>query len=329
MLNPTEKQQLENYLKQIERHLQQISVTDRSDILLELNSHIQESLSHQSLDQVLKALGDPQLVANRYLLAKGVKPIPPKRHKWLKALTLTTVAVLSLAIIAVVLVIKSFTPLISVNEKTGRVVILGGMIDIDESAGKVSLGKGLIDIQDDDGDFIKNFEVNFKSSSQKIEGLRPVNKDQEVLIDASNTKMAFQPSKDENLYYRCKGVGGDPQFNTKDFIYEDKAKDNKLVFHFKGSPLANNKCVFEVPRDIPLNVDIDNGKIRFQELAQQLHVKMNNGKIEFISHPSAKYQIQAKVNNGVVYGEENLSQDPSGYPIDIQVNNGVIGFKRE
>lgn len=148
MTNEQINYRLESYLRELDKSLAQIPMAERSDIILELNGHITESLKTKSIDEVLNALGKPDQVANRYLLERGLQPIPKKRGGCFKWGCLGVVAFFLVLILAIVLLVRGFFPLIQVNDKEERVRILGGLIDVDGVKETVKIG-GLIDVVDD------------------------------------------------------------------------------------------------------------------------------------------------------------------------------------
>jgi uncharacterized membrane protein len=139
---PLDRRRLEGWLRQLENALQDVSVVDRSDIVMELHTHIRESYERgdRSLEEILSGLGEPAHVANRYRVDRGMQPVdipkPQSRlvgfFKWVTIgllgwLTITTIFVIVMLIFA-----AQFLPLVQVDEKAGRVKILGGMIDVKE-----------------------------------------------------------------------------------------------------------------------------------------------------------------------------------------------------
>ena len=318
MLTEKDEQTLDEYLSKIESKLKGISVANRSDILLELDSHIKESLSSgdQSLKTILSALGDPTLVANRYLLAKGAKPVPPKKHTWLKALGLGTLAVFSLFLIAIIMLIKSFSPVLSINEETGRVIVLGGLIDVNGKDSKFSIGKGFINVEGDDMD------LEFNTFEQKFAGTIELKKEASLDIRGQNGKLNFQPSPNSALTYRCKvgGVGG----KVKEVDIIDQKSKDRIVFNMGSNILTGAKCSFLVPKALGLNVELGNGKINFENLQQNIFAKINNGKINFEKSPKTAYNFDAQVTTGSIKGLTETDRNSRGYKVDLKIINGKI-----
>lgn len=329
MNNQKAQQRLNDYLKQIEDALSEISVADRSDILLELNSHISERLENgdQDIDQILAALGSPQQVANRYLLDRGIQPIPPKRFSWLKAFTLGTVGVLALCVIAMVMVIRSFTPLISVNEEEGRVVILGGMIDVNEKEGKVSLGKGLIKV-DEKGTSNMEFDIDFdidEGEGKSLAGDVETAAKKRVVIRGQNVKFEVTPSQSKLLTYNCK-VGGLGSTDNVTTILDTSSK-TEISFELPNDILKASKCKFRVPEKLEVKVDAGNGKVILEDLRQDVFVKLANGKVRFEKEPKTSYRFETKIQSGKVVGLNDSdfnNSDQKAYKIHLEATNGKI-----
>ena len=71
---------LENYLTALDSALKPLSISDRADIVTEIKSHVMSALEREperALDAILAALGEPETVANRYLIERGQKPSKP------------------------------------------------------------------------------------------------------------------------------------------------------------------------------------------------------------------------------------------------------------
>jgi uncharacterized membrane protein len=71
---------LEGYLAKLETVLGPFSASDRAEIIMEIKSHVLAALDRDpnaSMDSILAALGEPETVANRYLMERGMKPTKP------------------------------------------------------------------------------------------------------------------------------------------------------------------------------------------------------------------------------------------------------------
>lgn len=323
MFDRKTQQKLNDYLREIEIALGEISVAERSDILLELDGHIRESLEKggQSIDQILEALGSPQQVANRYLLSKGIQPVKPRGFPWFKAIGLTTLGVMSLTVIALVLLIRSFSPILHVDEEAGRVVILGGLIDVNEKEGKVSLGKGKLQLNGQE----VNFKVDFEGNTQEFDGVLNSQGKSKLNVSGTNGKFKFETSESKDIEYSCEVANIGDTINLDNIIVTDRK--GEIDFQFSDNLFSGAKCDLIVPKGLDLKVELGNGKLVFDELQQNASLKLDNGMVEFFRHPEVAYSFKTRLKRGAIAGlgkEDYNNKDPKAYKIDIEATNGKI-----
>ena len=291
------QKKINEYLQSIEKCLDGINVTDRADILMELNSHIQDSYdrSDQDVAAILKALGEPHQVANRFLIARGLKPVKPSRKPLLGKIALGFMGLSALALIALVLFIRSFFPLLEVNEEEGRVVILGGMIDVDEKNGKVSLGKGLIKVEDAEIQFDRKVTLMTDQSIRVMEfrGNHTAKGQESLSFRATNGKLKLVRSEGENIEYKCElsALTGE-QLNANDFIY---AKDKVVNFNFDQGILSGAECKIQVPEGLAAKVHLTNGALELSNLTENVDAEITNGKIKFKRDEKTSYAFNTWV----------------------------------
>jgi uncharacterized membrane protein len=123
---------IDHYLLKLERTLAPFPASDRAEILVEIKSHVLSALEHDSnasVESVLTALGEPETVANRYLMERNLKPIRPPVSpiaKWIVVGFLGTFAMTVLLILGLAF---KFTPFFKIDGE--HLTILGGLIEID------------------------------------------------------------------------------------------------------------------------------------------------------------------------------------------------------
>lgn len=320
--------QLDAYLKKIETALDKIPVADRADILMELHSHITDSTASQSLDEVLKALGEPHHVANRYLIARGVQPLPPPKKPVLRWVFGTFGVLALLTMIMVVVVIRSFFPILEVDEKNGRVRILGGMVDVDEESGRVSIGKGLLKIDADDaGVQVYSSKNRLETSTNRVrmDGHFKANDFKKLKIKANNAKLEVTSQAGASeLHYQCKALQKKPGAT----LGELHKLNPKGVLEFDlTSGLLGSDCEFSLPGSIAIEATLDNGKIEFNELLQDVDASISNGKIEFNRAAGAKYTFDTRVSVGSIQGMDagvSTPKAPGVHSAKLVVGNGKI-----
>lgn len=301
--------QLESYLSVLDKSLGQIPVSARAEIITEINSHVMEAKERDpkaTTDSVLKALGEPETVANRYLMERGLKPIKTSRGgsimKWLTIGFLGTFALICLTI---TVIIWRFTPLISVDEKTDRVVLLGGMIDVNGKEGKIRIGDK--DYSDFGGDDRKTSK---SSGHQTIDTSRF----KTVQIPFANGKISLKTSIDSSVHWDCKfdGPHGSGQLMEKAGV---------MAFDFGNR--ANVKCEIQIPKKIKSEVEGSNGKIDLEQPQGDVEVRLTNGKVSMTPANGLRYHYDLRVKRGLV-AVFSSSDDPKAIQIKMDIVNGAI-----
>ena len=135
---------IENYMSQLDQYLSHIPATEKAEIILELNSHIQDTLSsgNKTVEEVLSNLGTPEEAARKHLEERGLNFVAPRNSggrsdtgKWL---TITFLGTMGLLMVFSIFIMFFFSPLVEVREEEGRVRLLGGLINVQEDMSKNS-----------------------------------------------------------------------------------------------------------------------------------------------------------------------------------------------
>ena len=296
---------LEGYLTALDKALSMISVSDRADILTEIKSHIlaaQEKNPDQSTASLLAAMGDPEVVANRYLLERGLKPHKHGRTSVVKWLTIGFLGTFGIACAAVVLLIWKLSPLISVDEKNERVQILGGLIDVDGRAEKVKIGKGWT---------IDGMEASKFDGAKKLTA-----QTKEIRIPFSNAKLTVGASTDGQIHWNCQVVGTPGQ---------TVATEAAGIFTLNLEKAMGAECDIQLP-SLKSTIHGANGKVDLVRPQSELDVNMANGKVAIEQDQAKQYKFDLTVANGKV--ETFNSSDAIG-AIAIKVNLGNGEISRE
>lgn len=319
----TQNPKLENYLSALDKALGQIPIGDRADIITEIKSHVLDAMEkdpNNSIDNILSSLGEPQVVANRYLMERGLKTVKPSRAgtivKWLVIGFLGTVSILTLFVI---ILIWKFTPIIKVSEDSGRVEILGGMINVSGEHNMIPgmhgprgpMHHGIPKIPGmHNFHFLKNF-----SDSVAVEGTKDIDrkKTDEVQIKFENGKVDITSSSDNKLVWKCRA--------EKDAnIVEQSGKKIKIDM----GKLDDGICSFSIPEKLKIVVNGENGLLSVAPKFD-LDMKLDNGMVYL--HPfNMEYKFDLKVNNGMITGAERYksSDKKEAFKIKINVEDGMI-----
>ncbi|MBP9709196.1 MAG: hypothetical protein KBD78_16295 [Oligoflexales bacterium] len=303
----TVSEKLELYLMKLEKNLGSVAVSEKAEIITEIKSHILEALDrdkNQSIEAVLASLGEPEMVANKYLLERGLKPTRPPRHPIVKWLTIGFLGTLTIFFAFIAFIVWSFSPLLKVDETTGRVSIMGGMglIDIDGDTGSIKY-------QADSSTVVDKWGSGISFNGDKEIDLL---KTPELKINFNNGDFTFIRSESNKLIWDCKGSKtGD----TADLSEE------RLEMHFKGKKTM--KCTVEVPDKLVLQVSGINGRVQLEGLHTDQFVNLENGQIIFEQDEATEYNVEANVKNGQSEDFESHNNDQA-YKVFLNVKNGQV-----
>ncbi len=298
----TQNNTLNNYLDRLEKSLGQISVSDRAEIILEIKSHIDEAQeAGGNLDEILSSLGEAETVANRYLLERGLATHKAPKHPIVKWLMIGFLGTFGIACLSLIVLISQFTPLIKVDEKEGRVQILGGLIDVQEKGGKFKIGDTVIEHDQE------NFE---------FKGSLPVNSKQKVSMNFNNVKADLATSSDELFHWDCKL---DEESQNKPVV---ASSDTEIVFDL--GEVKGASCKIEIPSQSQSKFIGKNGKVTYIEPKFGVDLELNNGKVSFSLDKNKGYVSDFSITNGTK--PENLySNDKLGaVHLQAKVTNGKI-----
>ena len=297
---------LETYLSQLDRALQPIATSDRADIVTEIKSHVLDAIERDgeaSLPKILEALGEPEAVANRYLLERGLKPGPPARTPMVKWLTLGFLGTLALSMIFAVVVLWKFSPVVTVDGENDRVSILGGLVDIDGKAGKVKIGGGMTVGGDIGG-----------GDSRVIAGDRTLDAaTKEITLPFRNANIEMEATKEKRLAWECRVRGkGEAGKLTEG--------GGKLKLDFSA---VDADCELKVPAGPKVILSAANGDLRIERPQGEVEVKLDNGQVRLEPDPGRRYRYDLKVANGHAEGFES-SDARDAIRVAVAVGNGSI-----
>jgi len=294
---------LENYLSTLDRILRPVPASERADIVMEIKSHVLSALERDpqaSTESILAALGEPETVANRYLMERGLKPAKPPISPVVKWIVLGGLGCLGLLVAGIVALIFAFSPILKVNEEKGKVVLLGGLIDIDEAKGKVKIG---------DAEFTGGEGMPFSGEAE-------IAAKGKVIVRLSNGRLEFKTSDDNKLRWNCHGQKDDVAP-----LISATAEGHTLDM----SALRGARCDLSVPKDSALTAEARNGRINLDAPLFDVNAKLDNGRFSINPEADARYAYEFKVKNG--RADEAVSAADPQYRIRAEVGNGKISLE--
>ncbi len=271
----------EYYLRQLDQYLHALPVSQRAEIITEIKSHIQESLEKdekRGIESVLNDLGAPRVVAERYLLAKGLRPsVQSRPGRVLKWLAIGTVAVFALIFVGGMWTIWHFSPIIHVDESKGHVSLFNGLIDVNEAVGKVKVG----DIEINGA---MNEDFTNSSGDENVDASVKL-----IKIPFNTAKLEINYSEDESVRWRCKSIGGSGP----------KAETSAGVMNFSLDALALATCTISLPKGLAAEFKGINGHMEVKSPHEAMKISLVNGKVNIKPDPERTYDFDVKVTNGL------------------------------
>ncbi|MEC9284241.1 MAG: DUF1700 domain-containing protein [Bdellovibrionota bacterium] len=306
---------VESYLSALERELQNLSTSERAEIILEIKSHIQESIEHEGakIEDVLKDLGTPKDVATKYLVDRGISWKPNSSStgasvavgifKWL---TIGFISMMGFIALMVFMVFKQFSPFVDVNEEMGKVKLFGGMINVDEKI-----------MENFDGDF--DIEIS-ESAQHKFErnfAFEPGIKIETIRVEFGNGKLEIENHLSNSVRLECKTRKSDADLEEPSILQKESIVQIDMLKHSGG------KCELFVPPNLFLDVKAQNGKVELEKLVNPMTVKLNNGKIKFENAPSTQYKFDIDLGMGKADGFES-SNAADAIEVKLSLDKGRI-----
>lgn len=290
----TNDPRLEHYLSSLENALRPFPVSDRAEIITEIKSHILSALERDpssNLESVLAAMGEPETVANRYLMERGIKPTKPpisSAAKWLVIGCLGSVGLMMLFVI--ILTGMAFSHIGSLAEfaekNSGKRFWFGG----------------------------SSFEIS-TGNDKKISGSLTLPKAKKVAVKFSNGKYELTNSKGDELSWKCRV----PDDKKKEFAPATDAEGSTLDFR----SYAGSKCEISIPADAKVAVQGGNGKVDILNPHYDLNLDLSNGKVDIAPDSKLQYRYDLSVTNGLVDTFKS-SADAKAHSIAVHLINGKI-----
>ncbi len=300
----TSDPRLESYLTSLEQVLQPFPVSDRAEIVTEIKSHVLSALERDPqtrLDTVLAALGEPETVANRYLIERGLKPTKPPMSPVVKWVVIGFLGTFSMILIFAGIIFTRFMPLLHVDEVKDKVSLFGGLIEVDGEDGQVLISGA--------------FGDGWHGEKYSFEGSVPVTRGQSISVKFGNGKLEVTNAEDSKLSWNCSSRGS-PASAPK------PTTDQKGVA-LDLSAFLGVKCELSVPENAKLAINGSNGKLEFDEPHYNLAANLANGKVAIHPDDDHFYRYELAVTNGKT--DSFVSSDKAdAYSVVIHLVNGKI-----
>jgi hypothetical protein len=282
------------YLRQIEFFLTDLSVMERAKLLSEINSEIS--------DKELSDLQSPLLIANQKRAEHGFVPFLEKKKFSFMSLFLKVSAIMAILFVgSLSFLVWKFTPILKIDEENNRVTILGGLIDIDGEAGKFKIFDEYHFSKDS---FNNDLQANIALDQDK----------DEIIVKFKSGSFTLKNSEDSEFKLDCKLA----KPAQKDVI---KQVDDYIKIDL--SQISGATCELGIPEDKKITLDGDQSHIKIITPIFNSYIDIDSGKVSITPEEEIDYLYNLEVKNGYV-GEFESSESEDSYEIQININNGSI-----
>lgn len=299
---------LEQYLYDLEKSLKDFPPSLKAKVISEINSDIENSIAKypdKSIKSILEDLGPASKLANHYRLDSGFKTFKPTKHPVLTFLTVGFLGTILISVISIGVLIWKFTPIIKIDEDNQRFMLLGGLIDINGKSGKIKVV--------DQYQFVQNKYNNEFEGSYLLDS-----KQDELLIHFSTGVLNLKSSQTRDVIWTCK-LETPP---TKDVI---NLKNDSVKLNF--DEFGGGSCTIEVPIDLKLTVEGNEGEITLVEPEFDAFIDLNDGNILLQHSPEVEYKYSIRVKNGTKGKFPKSSEKDNAYEIQLELKNGSILYE--
>ncbi|KAB8040802.1 hypothetical protein GCL60_02420 [Silvanigrella paludirubra] len=294
---------LEKYLHRLDKALGSISVSEKAEIITEIKSHILEALSRdpsQSIESVLNSLGEPEQVASRYLLEKGLKPNKPPFHPIFKWLIIGFLGTLLIFGIFSSVLLWKLSPKFVMNNNIGYFELLNGSLKV-----KFNLNN-----DDDTSIYFSKPDQNLSKSI-----IVDKNKFSEINLNFAQGDIFVTYTDKNELFWNCENTHSDDKIDI------NESEKEKIQINMRNISFA--KCKIQVPIVNKLVINGLNGSIHIENPVYITESTLENGKIFIKPDTKLKYNFNNKIVNGSI---DKFSSTNSSNAIDLKtsVTNGNI-----
>jgi hypothetical protein len=283
----------------LEARLKPFSVGDRAEIITEIKSHILSALERDpqaNLDHVLAAFGEPETVANRYLLERGLKPGKPPISPVVKWLVIGFLGTMAMVLLFSVFLITKFSPMITRIGNQEGLEVLNELLDIESeenSEGRFAI-KGLL-------------------SAGRFHGDLELGEQRAITVKFTNVKIETANSEDNTFAWECEGVGaGAPESEVRSGIVE-----------FNLLRMIGARCMLAVPKGAKLSLDGTNAKVDLDRPLFNVHARIGNGKVEITPAEGIDYKYELTIGRRKKTSFVS-SEKPDAFLLHVELNNGRI-----
>ncbi len=295
---------LEKILKKVEKRVSYLSVEDRIEVIAGVKQLLERLSREKSLSvkQVFRQFNSIEEMINIVLQDLSMPLL--KNSFWQRPLfwILTFITIILSLVLYLVLTIKSFFPLININDTEATLELFGKHIVLEK----------------DDRDFFdqltdKKF-MHWKSNAVLTKGVFdfPPGENLSLVIKFPQGKLALRPGPDSELKYEC--------YASKNLGSLFSKVQDKLIMQFAQEHVA---CMLYLPVKKTLTINMQEGVLNIKNLQQSMDVTLTSGVIVWKVDRKRDFYLQ-KLEATVVRGDTHSYSNHGIWSVKLVVKDGVV-----
>lgn len=293
---------LDRYLYSLDKALGGISISEKAEIITEIKSHILAAIEDEStsIDSVLNSIGEPEQVASRYLLERGLKPNKAPFHPILKWLTIGFLGTLIVIVLFCITLVWKLSPVFTFSNNVGNLELLNGAIKLH------------FNTKNEDETTIRYTPNGKPISDYKIMDPKQISG---VDIKFSNANLVFSNTVENKLIWNCKNTTKDGDINVI---------ENNRIVTVDIQNLSNADCSIQLPVVLKTVISGKNGSVSIDKPLNSTSIALINGIIKIEPAETVKYYFNTQVEHGISDKFISVELSDKAIPISATVENGKI-----
>ncbi len=307
-MDAQEQKQLDDYLGRVEKLLSHISVEDRIKILGEVKALILKYHNENNLaiPVVLRQFSDVISLVNVELAKVGRSPIKEKKVRWWKIILLAFFSFFIIGIITIVFAVKSFLPLVNVNDIDGTLELFGSRFVLEK----------------DDNDYFQKINdekfIQWKKGAKLAKGTFDFGgkvKEHSLSIKLRKGELAIRTHDKDSIRYTC--------YTQKQLQEIFTKKRNTFMMNLDAT---QSHCLVFVPYFMKLKIEMGEGNINLKSLQQDFGIHLGKGILSWKQHDHHDYYVHPLFSKNMS-GEDDKFSKNGKWKASILIDDGEIRLR--
>ena len=311
-LDSISNDKIEKYLKKVEGYIYFHDTSVKYEIIHSIKEMVLKYHAEHGddFDKTLTRFDDIYSLLNVELNKRALPLLErKKKSNFLKYILMAFITFLIIGTISIILLIKSFTPLVNVDDIDGTLELFGGRFVLEK---------------DVDDFFTKINDTKFKQwktskNTQLLKGSFDFSSDaikKNLLVDINEGELAVRTHPKTSIKYNCHS-----ESNLKN-VFSSTSKGFQMNLQE-----GRSYCLLYVPKKMNLTILMNRGNINIAEMDQDLDVFIKDGTLSWKQSDRSDYFIES-IEGDLVKGDKSNFSTTGIYKAKIKVSNGEIRFRK-